>query len=104
MESGVYNVVFRSYQMSTGDKVIGTRRVDTNKGDPQVPDLDSLEGNFISEETTIYMRQPFFGSAAMGAQFRGHLAQVKLAQASLHHDQRRQEGILLCYDTARRIY
>ena len=37
IEHGVYKIVPRSRQRSTAGKVIGTRWVDTNKGDAEVP-------------------------------------------------------------------
>ena len=41
MKRGVYKVVPRSHQRPVSGKVIGTRRVDTNKADTEVPDCRS---------------------------------------------------------------
>ena len=41
MKRGVYDVVPRGHEWTTGGKVIGTRWVDTNKGDADVPDCRS---------------------------------------------------------------
>ena len=41
MKRGVYEVVPKGHELTTGGKVIGTRWVDTNKGDAEAPDCRS---------------------------------------------------------------
>ena len=57
----VYEIVHRSHQKATGGKVIGTRWVDTNKGDTDSPDLRSrLVGREfnVGKDDTLYAAAP----------------------------------------------
>lgn len=50
MKRGVSDVVPRSHQLTTGGKIIGTRWVEVNKGDADVPDCRS---RFVGREFNI---------------------------------------------------
>ena len=59
---GVYKVVPRSHQRTTGGKVIGTRWVDVNKGDAENPNCRSrLVGREfnVGRDNTLYAATPY---------------------------------------------
>ena len=58
---GVYRIVPRSHQRTTGGKVIGTRWVDVNKGDAKEPNCRSrLVGREfnVGRDDTLYAATP----------------------------------------------
>ena len=60
-KGGVYKIVPRSHQRATGGKIIGTRWVDVNKGDTEVPDCRSrLVGREfnIGKDDDLYAATP----------------------------------------------